>query len=306
MATINRLEDLNNKFRALEKELNQIAYPDNEFNKMMSLVLSNLNSLELIRTRYEESRLMLKETSEHDRKFRTENPEARSFPAHPNENYAHAAIRVDVESMFIFGLTLVNKMILLLDLYLPDEKKMDRKGNNQYASIAKFYKWLCVDNLSGLASKLKERIFTEIKWLYAVLRFYRNEFIEHVDKGYQQGMGWDSMTIEKFKLHAFSWKTGTAEYNEEILKFKETLLQRGVELPPEHNPRHYAQLMFNSITWIPDDILDNALIIIEKNGVETPTPIELISHINQFSSRIFDFMLEEISNSSLEQYRKTP
>ena len=36
------------------------------------------------------------------------------------------------------------------------------------------------------------------------MRFYRNEFIEHLDKGYQQGMNFGSYTSD-FALSSYKW-----------------------------------------------------------------------------------------------------
>jgi hypothetical protein len=60
------------------------------------------------------------------------------------------------------------------------------------------------DKLSLLAQKFKGTFLVNIKWLSSSLRFYRNEFIEHLDKGYQQGMNFGFYQND-FVLSSYKW-----------------------------------------------------------------------------------------------------
>jgi len=101
---INRLAEANNAFRRFEKELSNFSVPDNRANKLMSLLLSSLESFELISTRYTNIRDKIQEIHKEEWAQRRAEPERKSWPAHPDERYCYAAIRVDVESLFMFGI----------------------------------------------------------------------------------------------------------------------------------------------------------------------------------------------------------
>ena len=73
-------------------------------------------------------------------------------------------------------------------MYFPDQEK-DSNNKSMYSKIWSFYDVLSKSSkLSESLQKFRDSFLTNIKWLSSSLRFYRNEFIEHLDKGYQQGM----------------------------------------------------------------------------------------------------------------------
>ncbi len=131
---IKKLSTANLAFRELEKELSNITFPDNLVNKHMSLILSSLNSFELISTRYYNIRGLLRKIHLEELAWIKAHPDVKTRKAHPDEAYANAAIRVDVESLFIFGIIIVRRTLPLIKLFLPDKtsKKVFDDFSNFY------------------------------------------------------------------------------------------------------------------------------------------------------------------------------
>ena len=179
---------LETAFRKLESKLQDIEYPNNDFNKIMSMVLSDIELFHHIVQRFRHDRKVLGFISHDDQFLHFLGPNRRSYPSYPYERENNQAIKIDVQSLFIFGAIMINRSLLLLKMYFPD-KENDSKNKSMYSKIWSFYDVLSKSNkLSELARKFKGIFLVNIKWLSSSLRFYRNEFIEHLDKGYQQGM----------------------------------------------------------------------------------------------------------------------
>mgnify|MGYP001588541836 CR=1 FL=1 len=68
--------------------------------------------------------------------------------------------------------------------------------------------------------------------------------------------------------------------------------------------RYYIQKVFDSIEFVPDNLLREALGLIEDIGVHSPQPEKVISEIENYIEGIFNFMVEEINNSELIKYKK--
>ena len=283
------------KFRELERKLTNIKYPQNEANKRMSLLLSSISSFEIVMTRYKNDRGKLQVITNQAREFWRSNSHAKSMKAHPDENYISRAIRVDAESLFIFGLILVNRSLLLTELFLKD-----KPNKNVFNKLTLFYKWLAKNQKTELASKLAGKISNITKWLYATLRFYRNEFVEHLDRPYQLGFV-HSVARDSFTLSAYKWNynhTDTLRVN----KFKKKLLSRNIDFSRELNPRHYVQLVFNNIISVPNDLLEEALTLIEDVGGESPEPNLLINKIDEYLYELLDFMIVNFDKSAFVKH----
>lgn len=295
---INRLTEANNAFRRFEKELSNFSVPDNRANKFMSLLLSSLESFELISTRYTSVRNKIQEIHKEEFEQRTAEPERKSWPAHPDERYCYAAVRVDVESLFMFGTIIVRRTLPLIELFLSDKpsgKKFDDLGN--------FYGWVTTEpKLSVTATELKNNLGPHFRWLYAVLRFYRNKFVEHLNEPQQQGMNFD-LGGKKFALHSYKWNFN-ADDERAILDFKSKLENGGVKMPTEHGSRHYIQIVFDNLDQISEDFLQEALRLIDNIGIDSPAPATLINHIELYLRGLFNFMSDHIQDSDLAQYRK--
>lgn len=295
---INRLIESNNAFRRFEKELSGFAVPDNRANKFTSLLLSSLESFELVSTRYEIIRNKIQEIHREEYRKRIADPERKSWSAHPDEIYCCAAIRVDVESLFIFGIIVVRRTLPLIALFLPD-----RPPKKTFEDTNDFYKWIMNESTpSTMADELKKALGSHFRWLYAVLRFYRNKFVEHLSEPRQQGMNFD-MGGKKFALHSYKWGFNTDD-EQAISDFKNKLEKRGVKMQSKHGPRHYVQLVFDNLDQVPEDILQEALKIIEDIGIDSPSPTVLVQHIEAYLQDLFNFMSDNIKNSDLAQYKK--
>ncbi len=293
-------------FRNLEKAISGIRYPDNGFNKIMGLILSDIELFGHIARRFLSDRRQLKITSYQDNFFRSLNPEARAYPIHPMERSINSAIKIDAQSLFIFGMVLTNRSLLLLKMYLPDQEQY--KGHSMYEKIGNLYFTLNNStNLSPLAVKLKNEFFIQIKWLYSTLRFYRNEFIEHLDKGYQQGMnyGW---YFDDFSISSYKWNYTDSD-DEKIEKFRLKLEEIGVHIPGRSDGgrslinRYYIQKVFDSIVMVPDELLKEALDLIEDIGVHSPQPRQVIDQIESYISGLFNFMILELDDSDLAKFK---
>lgn len=98
-------------FRKLERRLHGINYPNNEFNKIMSMVLSDLELFEHIVRRFRYDRKVLRYISHDDQFLHFLGPHKRSYPSHPYERENNRAIKIDVQSLFIFGMIMINRSL---------------------------------------------------------------------------------------------------------------------------------------------------------------------------------------------------
>lgn len=292
---INKLEEANKAFRRFEKELSNFSVPDNRANKLMSSLLSSLESFELISTRYSDVRSRIQKIH---RETLAKRAERKTRPAHPDERYSYAAIRVDVESLFMFGIIIVRRTLPLVELFIPDKpsvKKFDDLGN--------FYGWITNEsNLSSITTELKNNLGAHFRWLYAVLRFYRNRFVEHLSEPRQQGMNFE-LGGKEFALHSYKWNFDTGD-EQAILDFKSKLEKKGIKMPTEHGQRHYVQLVFDNLDQVPEDFLQDALRLIDDIGIDSPSPKTLVHNIDIYLRDLFNFMSDRIQDSDLVQYRK--
>lgn len=295
---IRRLTEANDAFKRFENELRNFNVPDNQANKFMSLLLSSLESFELISTRYEIIRNKIQEIHREEYRKRMDEPERKTWPAHPDEKYSYAAIRVDLESLFIFGIIVVRRTLPLIALFLPD-----RPPKKTFEDTNDFYNWIMNEStLSAIADELKKALGSHFRWLYAVLRFYRNKFVEHLNEPRQQGMNFD-MGGKKFALHSYKWDFN-ADDEKNILNFKDKLEKRGVKMSSDHGARHYVQILFDNLDQVPEDFLQDALRLIDNIGIDSPAPATLINHIGLYLRDLFTFMSDHIQASNLAQYRK--
>lgn len=292
-------------FRRLESSLRGINYPSNEFNKIMSMVLSDIELFEHIILRFRRDREILGYISRDDQFLHFLGPNKKSYPSHPYERENNSAIKIDVQSLFVFGIIMVNRSLLLLKMYLPDSNpKID-----MYKNIGTFYYTLSESNqLSILAKKFKSKFLERIKWLYSALRFYRNEFIEHLDKGYQQGMNF-GVYANDFALSSYKWNYNDSD-DEKIEQFRTKLENAGVQISGRSSGgrslinRYYIQRAFDNIERVPDNLLKEALDLIEEIGVHSPQPEKTISEIEGYMEGILNFMSDELNNSELIKYKK--
>ncbi len=295
---INRLVEANDAFRRFEKELSNFSVPDNRANKLMSLLLSSLESFELISTRYAVVRNKIQEIHKEEFAQRTVEPERKSWPAHPDERYCYAAVRVDVESLFMFGTIIIRRTLPLIELFLPD-----RPSGKKFDDLGNFYGWVTTEQkLSVMATELKNNLGSHFRWLYAVLRFYRNKFVEHLNEPQQQGMNFD-LGGKKFALHSYKWDFNSDD-EKAISDFKNKLEERSVKMPNNRGLRHYVQLLFDNLDQVPEDFLQDALRLIDNIGIDSPAPATLINHIELYLRDLFNFMSDQIQASNLAQYHR--
>lgn len=300
---------LEGAFRKLERNLQEINYPNNDFNKIMSMVLSDLELFEHIVRRFRFDRQVLGHISRDDQFLHFLGPNKKSYPSHPYERYNNRAIKIDVQSLFIFGLIMINRSLLLLKMYLSDKSGNEKR--DMYGNIGTFYYGLSKSTqLSPTAQKFKSKFLPQIKWLYAALRFYRNEFIEHLDKGYQQGMNF-GIYANDFALSSYKWNYNHSD-DTKIENFRVKLEKRGVKISGRSDGgrslinRYYVQKLFDSIVSVPEDLLKEALDLIEDIGVHSPQPEKVISEIENYMEGILNFMSEELGHNELIKYKKSP
>lgn len=295
-----------NEFRKLEKVLQQVKYPKNDFNKIMSMILSDITLFGHVVNNYNSHRKLLRGTTLNDNFYRWLEPNAKSYPAHPAKKYINSAIKVDSQSLFIFGTILVNRSLLLLKMYLPDRHSSGSRS--MYNGIGHFYPIFYKNvKLSPLLKKFKKKHSLKMKWLYSVLRFYRNEFIEHLDRGYQQGMTFGIHT-DNFSLSSYKWDYNDND-NVKIEKLKSKLEKNNVHISGRDdggrnlNNRYYLQRVFENITQVPDDLLKETLYLIEEIGGQSPQPKMVISEIESYITDLFQFMIDELDSSELIKYK---
>jgi hypothetical protein len=294
-------------FRKLESKLQGIEYPDNEFNKIMSMVLSDIELFDHIVRRFRHDRKVLGYISRDDQFLHFLGPNRRSYPSHPYERENNQAIKIDVQSLFMFGTIMVNRSLLLLKMYLSDRSADPKK--DMYSKIGLFYSELSKSSqLSTLAQKFRDIFLIQIKWLYSALRFYRNEFIEHLDKGYQQGMNF-GFYANDFALTSYKWNYNDTD-DVKVEELRNKLEKLDVKISGRSSGgrslinRYYIQRLFDNITLVPDDKLKEALDLIEEVGVHSPQPEKAISEIENYVEGIFNFMSDELDNSELAKYKK--
>lgn len=296
------------EFRKLETALRPIKYPKNDFNKIMSMILSDITLFGHIVDRYRRDREMLKDKTLEENFYYQLNSNAKSYPSHPAEEYISNSIKVDTKSLFIFGTILVNRSLLLLKMYLPD--KHNSGSRSMYSSIGYFYPILFSKKvkISPLLKKIKSKFSINIKWLYSVLRFYRNEFIEHLDKNYQQGMVCGVYT-DTFSLSNYKQNYNNND-NKKIENLKLKLEKVGIHIAGRNDGgrnminRYYLQRVFDNITQVPNDLLDETLKLVEDIGGESPQPNRVIEEIENYITNLFQFMVNEFESSELAKYRE--
>jgi hypothetical protein len=131
------------------------------------------------------------------------------------------------------------------------------------------------------------------------LRFYRNAFIEHLDEPRQQGTILD-FSGGRSRLSAYKW--GFDSNDEAAIKdFKKRMLAKGINLPQEVRPRHYVQLLFDHISEVPDDLIKDALGLVEHIGIDSPEPEDLIEGVDGYLTFLFGFMEANLSDSRLSK-----
>jgi len=293
------------KFREFEVLLRDIKYPNNDFNKIMSMMLGDIEQFEFIVKRYRKSWRSLKIITCQDNIYLSLNPKTKSHPCHPLEEDTQKAINVDVKSLFIFGSVLVNRLLILLSMYFPQQS--GNPSRNDFKKVYNLYKWLeNTSELSDLAKVFKENFLQKIKWLHSVMRFYRNYFIEHVKRGYQQGSHYDVL-YDEFSLSHIKWDYGDVD-NKKVEKFREEMEKRNIIISGRTGHidsvnRYYVQRLFDNINLVPYDIMEEASAIIENVGVQSPQPEKLILELETFLTDLFDFMINEINNSDLIKYK---
>ncbi len=153
-----------------------------------------------------------------------------------------------------------------------------------------------------MATDFRNELGENLKWLNAVLRFYRNKFIEHFGQPRQQGMNF-SIGGKDFALHSYKWDFNSSD-EKRIADFKTKIVAHGITLPKELNPRHYVQLLFDNIVSIPDDLIQEALNLIEDIGIDSPQPEVLIERVEKYLTSLFGFMHKGIDQSEFSRYRK--
>lgn len=293
------------KFREFECLLRDIKYPNNDFNKIMSMVLGDIEEFEYIVRKYRGSWKSLKITTFQDGAYRSLRPEARSFSCHPSENDIRRAISINVKSLFVFGSVLVNRLLILLLMYFP--RQSDNPSQHDFEKVYYLYEWLeTTGKLSEISKIFKANFLLRIKWLHSAMRFYRNNFIEHIRRGYQQGSNY-CIGSDEFSLSHYKWEYGEAD-NERVEKFRKKMESRGVLIPGRTGcrdlvNRYYVQRLFDNIAIVPFDMVKEALEIIGEIGVNSPRPEKLILELETFSVDLFDFMINEINNSDLIKYK---
>nr|MBP6856004.1 hypothetical protein [Candidatus Paceibacterota bacterium] len=289
-----------------EQNLQGINYPNNDFNKIMSMVLSDIELFEHIVRRFRRDRKILSYISHDDQFLHFLGPNKRSYPSHPYERDNNEAIKIDVQSLFMFGMIMINRSLLLLKMYLPD--RGSKNGIDMYHKIGNFYFELSQSSqLSILTQKFRDNFLTKIKWLYSALRFYRNEFIEHLDKGYQQGMNF-GVYADDFALSSYKWNYNDSD-DDKIEQFRTKLENVGVKISGRSSGgrslinRYYIQRVFDNIELVPFNLLKEALDLIEDIGVHSPQPEKVISEIEEYIAGILNFMSNELNNSELIKYK---
>ncbi len=298
--------ELERHFKRIETELRNIKYPNNNLNKIMSMVFSDIQLFGYIANRFRRDRRILSYISKDDSFLHFLGPKKQSYPAHPYEDNNNKAIKIDAQSLFVFGTILINRSLLLLKMFFSDRSVSSQK--DMYEKIGRLYYGLVGHpNLSVLAKKFKQQFLPQIKWLYSVLRFYRNEFIVHLDRSYQQGMNY-GVVLDDFTLSSYKWDYDVFD-DRNIENFKAKLEKRGIKIISRSDGgrsainRSYIQRLFNNIIRVPDDMLKEALRIVEDIGVDSPQPEEIISGIESYVEKLFDFMIKELNNSELAKYK---
>ena len=293
-------------FCDFEKVISSITYPKNEFNQMMGMLNSDIEVFDHIVQRYRYDRNLASIIMREDSRYRFLGKTKTSFVMHPCETGNHKSLRIDASSLFVFGNILVNRILLLLEMYLPSDLNKDA-----YAKIAACYIELNkATSLTGLTKDFKDSFFDKIKWLHTVLRFYRNEFIEHLNKAHQQGINFSFKSSNDFSLSSYKWNYSDDD-NDKVEAFRKVLLSKGVQIPERSSGgrtminRFYVQKLFENITLVPDDgkLLKDALDLIDEIGGESPRPERIISEIENFIEEVLGFMDKNLDRSELAKYR---
>jgi len=285
-------------FNRFQSKLNIIEYPNNDFNKIMSLVLSDLDEYIFIICRFIRDRKQLQIIARQDQNFRILGADQKTFPQHPLEKENANSLKTDVKSLFLFGVITVNKSLLLIEKYLPDAT------NKQYSSISNFYDHLIDKKAvkSSLCEKLKKELFQEIKFFRGPLSIFRNKFIQHITRGYQTGFthGWSN---NDFELNFYAWDID-ANMETKIVEFKKKLHPFNIGLFNINDDRRLLQTIFDNIEKVPDELVGDVANLITYTGVSSLHPYKLIINIENYYIKLFNFFIDNLSESELIKYKK--
>lgn len=284
-------------FNQFQSVLNGIKYPNNDFNKIMSLVLSDLDEYIFIIWRFIHNRKQLQVIAKQDQYFRILGANQKTFPQHPLEKENANSLKIDVKSLFLYGVITVNKSLLLIEKYLPDA------ANEQYTSISKFYDFLINKKTlkSSLCENLKDELFEEIKFFRGPLSIFRNKFIQHITRGYQTGFthGWSN---NDFELNFYAWDIDT-DMQTKIALFKNKLSPYNIDIFNINDDRKLLQTIFDNIEKVPDELVSDVANLITYTGVSSLHPYKLITNIENYYIKLFRFFIDNLSESELIKYK---
>jgi hypothetical protein len=99
----------------------------------MSMVLSDIELFDHIVRRFRYDRKVLGYISHDDQFLHFLGPNRRSYPSHPYERENNQAIKIDVQSLFMFGTIMVNRSLLLMKMYLSDRSNANKE--DMYSGI---------------------------------------------------------------------------------------------------------------------------------------------------------------------------
>ena len=266
----------------------------------MSLVLVDLEEYIYIIWRFIQNRKKLQIIDKQDYHFRWLGQDKKVFPQHPAETEITNALKIDTKSLFLFGVIVVNKSLLLIEKYLPD------KTNSQYTGISNFYDYLISDPLkskkSNLCEKLKNELFNEIKFFRGPLCIFRNKFIQHIEKGYQTGFthGW---TSNDFSLTFHGWDIDNSMQNK-INLFRQKINSYKIMLFDIKDDAKFIQTVYDNIEKIPDNLVGDVANLITFTGVHSLHPYQLIDKIETYYLKLFKFFINNLNTSELIKYKK--
>lgn len=182
-------------FRLLEKELvdisrkNRNPTPANLFYHQ-SYVLGRIEDIRMITQRVGSNSQLTKKLSILIRINRNKEIPGKPFPPRMQKimnlhSGALARMRFDMESVYIFG-------SLLLDQWAYCIGFISSQPNPNTFDFKKLMNLMQQEGYDGLLKDLWQKHKAQMLWLFYQLRFYRNNFIEHVQRPLQKGTTGDS------------------------------------------------------------------------------------------------------------------
>lgn len=284
---VGRLKKMEALFKGVEDEdvVRRISKHD-------VLVRGELNDLNIVWRRFLRDRQELINLAPLSRKYVVDNEDVSSDEAQETlrrETDLTNSLKVELKSLFLFGDTLFNKLVLLIRAVIGPKRGIEYRS---FSSFLKSIRKLHSGEWEMWECQLYETFGENLERIEVLLGFYRDKFIVHVSGPYQEGIGY-SVNLPGIHLDHTSWKLDEFD----LEKFMELVSQLGDIVPKNDkygrplgkpsDPRPKVEAVFVNLHRIQDpNLRQRAEGYIRSVGLSTPDIYYLLKTIKDTVSHI--------------------